>query len=254
MERSGRALTCAGGHAYEESEGYHDLLPSRPAEREIRLFDGAWGWIYDRGIKNRTATPWLNRVWQGSSAGHLRKMYGLMDRGVTCGKEETVLDVPVGGGPALVGAAGRLRGRYAGVDLSRRQLRRAASMTATTRLGSRAVLVRADATAIPVADQAVDTVLTFNGLHLMPDKERVFRELHRILRPGGTIVGSTLVTDPSPTARLLHPWFFCPRIVPTVPAAEIERIARESGFEHWEQSRSGPLLVVRGRRDSAGAE
>ena len=43
-----------------------------------------------------------------------------------------------------------------------------------------------DAGALPYADGAFDIVLSLNGFHAFPDKEAAYREVFRVLRPGGT--------------------------------------------------------------------
>ena len=46
-----------------------------------------------------------------------------------------------------------------------------------------------DVGALPFADGAFDIVLSLNGFHAFPDKEAAYRELFRVLRPGGTFCG-----------------------------------------------------------------
>ena len=46
-----------------------------------------------------------------------------------------------------------------------------------------------DVGALPYADDTFDIVLSLNGFHVFPDKEAAYRELFRVLRPGGTFCG-----------------------------------------------------------------
>lgn len=48
--------------------------------------------------------------------------------------------------------------------------------------------VRGDARAIPLADETADAVVIVDALHHLPDPDRVFEEVHRVLRPGGVLV------------------------------------------------------------------
>ena len=56
------------------------------------------------------------------------------------------------------------------------------------RLGLDVRTARADAEALPFADQSFDLVLGHAVLHHLPNLRRAFAEFHRVLRPGGRIV------------------------------------------------------------------
>ena len=46
-----------------------------------------------------------------------------------------------------------------------------------------------DVGALPYADGTFDVVLSLNGFHAFPDNEAAYREVFRVLRPGGTFCG-----------------------------------------------------------------
>ena len=52
----------------------------------------------------------------------------------------------------------------------------------------------ADVTALQFDDAHFDLCLTYNGLHCLPDPRAALGELTRILRPGGTLRGTSCVT------------------------------------------------------------
>jgi ubiquinone/menaquinone biosynthesis C-methylase UbiE len=82
------------------------------------------------------------------------------------------------------------------------------------RLGLKNVrATRADAEALPFADESFDLVFGHAVLHHLPDLDRAFAEFQRVLRPGGRIlfagepsrVGDRIASVPKRTARLLAP-------------------------------------------------
>ncbi|HEX6358239.1 class I SAM-dependent methyltransferase [Actinophytocola sp.] len=102
-----------------------------------------------------------------------------------------VLDVPCGGGLALRGLRRDQDVRYVAADISPTMLDRTRQQA--RRLGLDVELVEADITRLPFADNEFDLCVSFNGLHCLPDPALAVRELARCLRPGGRLVGDTLV-------------------------------------------------------------
>jgi arsenite methyltransferase len=101
---------------------------------------------------------------------------------------EVVLDLGCGAGTDLLIAAQMTgpRGRVIGVDMTASMLERARE--SATALGLDDVeLHESLIESLPVADASVDVVISNGVIDLVPDKDTVFDEIDRVLRPGGRV-------------------------------------------------------------------
>ena len=110
--------------------------------------------------------------------------------------DETVLDLGCGRGAVLLAAAKRVpRGRAIGVDLWRadqtdNSQQATLANAALEHVADRIVLHTADMTALPLADDSVDAVVSNLAIHNIPDhvgRRRALDEAVRVLRPGGRL-------------------------------------------------------------------
>ena len=104
------------------------------------------------------------------------------------GAGETVLDLGCGAGTDLLIAAQMAGpgGRVIGVDMTPEMLGRARLSAAAMKLDN-VEAHHALIESLPVADESVDVVISNGVIDLIPDKEAVFAEIDRVLRPGGRL-------------------------------------------------------------------
>ena len=101
---------------------------------------------------------------------------------------ERVLDLGSGAGTDSLVAAQMVgeTGRVIGVDMTAEMLARARAAAAEMGV-SNVEFVEGEAERLPFEDERFDVVISNGVVDLIPDKDAVFAELHRVLGPGGRI-------------------------------------------------------------------
>ena len=101
---------------------------------------------------------------------------------------ETVLDLGCGAGTDLLIAAQMVgpEGRAIGIDMTSSMLERARESAEQMGLDN-VELHEGLIESLPLADESVDVVISNGVIDLVPDKDTVFSEIDRVLRPGGRL-------------------------------------------------------------------
>jgi SAM-dependent methyltransferase len=114
---------------------------------------------------------------------------------------DTVLDLGSGAGMDLLLAAGKAgpEGRVIGVDMTDEMIAKAQANIAAS--GRDNIEVRKGLIEdLPVESGTVDWVISNCVINLSPEKDRVFAEIARVLKPGGRMLVSDIVVEDLPDA------------------------------------------------------
>ena len=137
---------------------------------------------------------------------------------------ETVVDLGSGAGFDCFLAAQRVgaTGHVIGVDMTHEMLKKARDNAA--RIGAGNVEFRlGELEHLPIADNTADVVISNCVINLVPDKEQVFREAFRVLKPGGRLAVSDIInTAPLSAGLQSDPALLCGCIAGAASAERIE--------------------------------
>ena len=146
---------------------------------------------------------------------------------------EVVLDIGSGAGLDVFLAARKVgpTGVAIGLDMTEAMIARANQ--AAGQAGFDNVQFRlGDAEDMPLPDESVDVIISNCVINLTLDKGRVFQEAHRVLRPGGRLMISDIVTDrllPDSVRTDPDEWSRC--VGGAIPEEEYTRLIAQAGFE-----------------------
>ena len=145
---------------------------------------------------------------------------------------EVVVDLGSGAGIDCFLAAQQVgpAGRVIGIDMTHEMLAKARANA--ERVGARNVEFRlGEIEHLPIADNTADVVISNCVINLVPDKEQVYREAFRVLKPGGRIAVADVVnTAPLPTELASDARLLCACLAGAATTRQIEGWLATAGF------------------------
>ena len=141
-----------------------------------------------------------------------------------------VLDVGSGVGGTSRCLAKEFGCRVTGIDLTDEYCRAASMLSAKTGLAHLVDYRQGDATKLPFDDQTFDVVWTEHVAMNIPDKTRLYKEMHRVLKPGGTLAIYDVLARPSGPVLFPVPWARTPDTSFLVSPTELRTLLEEAAF------------------------
>ena len=178
----------------------------------------------------------------GYSAEELASIPAEANMGLSCGNPtataslrpgEVVVDLGSGGGLDVFLAAEKVGpgGKAIGIDMTPEMILRARKNAAQSKLEN-VEFHEASIDQLPLADASADCIISNCVINLAPDKNAVFREMFRVLKPGGRVAVSDIALKrdlPEELARDLMALVGC--IAGAIHIADYEQGLRAAGFD-----------------------
>jgi ubiquinone/menaquinone biosynthesis C-methylase UbiE len=204
--------------------------------------------MYDTGVKHDSVA--MVGAWAMWGA-DLRRMFADVARLADAPAGTSVLDIPCGGGFAFRGLRPGQSVRYVAADISPYMLQRARQEAHRRAVQDAIEFVEADVTALQFADASFNLCVTYNGLHCLPDPHAALAELTRVLKPGGTLRGTSCVAGRGPRKDALIAMLRRVGVFGNTPrAGDIEAWLREFGLDVLTLERSGAVEFFEARLPS----
>jgi SAM-dependent methyltransferase len=193
----------------------------------------------------------------GYSPEELSSIPAEANMGLSCGNPtatanlregETVVDLGSGGGLDVFLAAAKVgpTGKAIGIDMTPEMIqlaRRNASKANDGRGYSNVEFHLATIDKLPLADNSVDCVISNCVINLAPDKPAVFREIARVLKPGGRLAVSDIALKqqlPAEISKDIYAYVGC--IAGAILVEDYKRQLIEAGFSNVQVIDSGSDL------------
>jgi ubiquinone/menaquinone biosynthesis C-methylase UbiE len=148
---------------------------------------------------------------------------------------EVVLDIGSGAGIDVLLASKKVgeSGRVIGLDMTPEMIERGKKNVEEAGVGN-IEFRQGEAESMPVEDETVDLIVSNCVINLSPDKKKVFEEAYRILKPGGRILISDIVTHnlSQKIKDNMNAWVGC--VAGALEEEDYLKTIRDAGFKDVE--------------------
>ncbi len=210
-------------------------------EKILRTVHDQYAAVARSGLSNETDAVRSIAAAFGYSTEDLGSLPAEANMGLSCGNPvalaslrpgEVVVDLGCGGGMDVLLAARQVGpgGKAIGIDMTADMLVRARA--GAEKVGAtNAEFYQAEIDNLPLADNSVDCIISNCVINLVPEKDKVFREMLRVLKPGGRLAISDIALKqplPAEVKSSIEAYVGC--IAGAVLIEEYERQLHAAGF------------------------
>jgi ubiquinone/menaquinone biosynthesis C-methylase UbiE len=184
---------------------------------------------------------------------HVRGRQATLELGAAVDPKPTdrVIDIGCGLGGASRVLASTYGCRVSGVDITPEYCRTAMALAQWVGLGEKVDYQTANALDLPFAKRSFDIAWTQHASMNIADKARLYREAHRVLKPGGRFAIYDVLQGPGGPVHFPVPWAREPSISHLVTPEGMRGLLEAAGFEilRWRDvSREGREWFVQMNR------
>lgn len=147
---------------------------------------------------------------------------------------DTVVDIGSGSGTdvLIAGLKTGPDGHVIGIDMTEEMIARANKNIEKAGM-SQVEIMESLADELPLSNASADVVTSNGVFNLVPDKAKAFREVYRILRPGGHIqIADIVLSKPVSDASKANPQLWAECIVGAEPVERYLELIRSAGFKN----------------------
>jgi SAM-dependent methyltransferase len=231
----------------------HMFMEAVMAEQILESVRSKYGAVAESTLSSNDAGVKAVAEAFGYSAEELMSVPAEANMGLSCGNPtatanlrsgEVVVDLGSGGGLDVFLAAKQVgpTGRAIGIDMTPEMIERARANAAAGGYAN-VEFYQSTIDKIPLPDASVDCVISNCVLNLAPDKGTVFREIARVLKPGGRLAVSDIALKgelPKAIAQSMAAYVGC--ISGAIRIDDYRAGLLAAGFEHVEIVDSGADL------------
>ena len=181
---------------------------------------------YDDGMVAMLELIWGEGFLAPGGAENVRRTVSGLDL-----KGKIVLDIGSGVGGVDLILAGEYGARVIGFEIEPGLIERARDYAARAGLSEQIEFRQVEPGPLQLEDASVDVVFSSGAIIHVDDKRSLFKEIFRVLRPGGVVAAYDWLKGPDPYSDDMRYWFEMEGLTYAMDTLEnYERMLREAGF------------------------